>query len=107
MTLYHATKKNNVFPIMREGLKAGTDGAVYFSDTPENALKFMVVGNTEREEYAVIPVEFETDDIEESHDHDESFFKCKAWAYNGDIPKERIPMLKDIPLFEVRFEEKQ
>lgn len=100
MILWHATQKNNVFPIQMEGLRAGFDGFVYFTDSPEHALRFLNHGQTE--EIAVIPVDLDPEEVEESFDHNEEYFGCKAWIHEGDIPKDRIPKsLDDILLYKI------
>ena len=45
-TLYHATPKNNTFSIMREGIKAGIDGIVYFCETAEESLAYIYLFNS-------------------------------------------------------------
>lgn len=42
---------------------------------------------------SVIEIELDENEVAESYDHSEAFFKCKAYMHNGDIKltgKERI-----------------
>ena len=78
--LYHATDKRNEEKIMNEGLLPGIDGGVYFAASPDNALKFMAF-KFEAKEVIVLKVrtrELDPKLMEESFDHSEMFFQCKA-----------------------------
>lgn len=88
--LYHATDKRNEEKIMNEGLLPGIDGGVYFADSPDNALKFIAF-KFEAKEVIVLKVrtrELDPKLMEESFDHSEMFFQCKAWVYMGTVPPE-------------------
>lgn len=96
---YHATKKENVFSIIKNGLKAGVSGYVYLSDTVDGALEFMTIRG-EGGEYAVIPVYLDRNEVEEGIDHNKKYIKANSFVYDGDIPRDRIATeLHDIPLF--------
>lgn len=87
-TFYHATYYDNMGYIIRGGLKPGTDGLIYLTDSPEAAIKFACFMDRTKQIVTVnvhIP-NAELAKVEESHDHDESFFKCKAYAYESAIP---------------------
>ena len=105
MTLYHATEKRNVFSILPNGLKAGFDGRVYFADSPENAMKFLIakMRKGEEKEIAVIPVDIDDSKVNPSDDHNKQYFKCDAYYVDGDIEKECLPQnLGDVLSFKVR-----
>ena len=95
MKYYHATRIFNIPSIYEKGLLKGIDGGIYLADTPTNASKFLLVrGITD---FAILPLEIEdTENIEESYDHSESFFGCKAWLYCNDIPVNKLPKIDDI-----------
>ena len=100
-TYYHATRKENVFSIKTEGLKAGPDGFVYLSDTVDGAITFMRIRMIEGL-YAVIPVYLEEEDIQEGTDHNRDIIKANSFVYEGDIAPENVEHnLDNIPLFEL------
>ena len=80
---YHATDFENLIPILDEGLKVGPDGIVYLTETPEDALKFVMLRGLKS--ILVIEVEVEEGKVEEQFDHNYNFFKCKAYGHDGDI----------------------
>lgn len=87
-TYYHATPYENLYSILDEGILAGPDGLVYLTDSPENAIKFLAIRLIE--DVAVIQVDLEEDQVEESFDHNEVFFDCKAYFHEGDINPDNI-----------------
>lgn len=102
-TLYHATPKNNTFAIMREGIKAGIDGIVYFCETPENCLAYMrgyVIAHGFHE-FATIPVKFTDEEFANMGKNiDNTAELPTAYAYEGDISADRVPHnLNKIPLW--------
>lgn len=106
-TLYHATPKNNIFSIMQEGIKAGIDGIVYFCETPENSLAYMrgyavAYGCNE---FAVIPVKFTDEEFANMGKNvDNSSELPTAYAYEGNIPADRVPHnLNEIPLWGMKL----
>jgi hypothetical protein len=105
-TLYHATKKENVFPIMREGIRAGNDGYVYFCETPEECLDYvsLYARYLQCYEYAVIPVYFTDEEVENMGKNiDNSAGLPMAYAFKGSIAADRIPQdLNQISLWKFR-----
>lgn len=88
---YHATPSKNLLSIIREGIKAGCDGVVYLAKTKEDALKFVCIrcfANSEN--IVVLEVELPEDKVFETFDHNQQFFKCKAYGYTGNIPEKAI-----------------
>lgn len=82
-TYYHATDKKNIDSIISEGIKPGFDGMVYLCEIPEDACKFMLVHGYH--EAAVFEVSLDENDVEESFDHSQAFFGCRAYMYKGII----------------------
>lgn len=89
---YHATKPENLGSILSNGLRPSWDGLVYLADSVENAAKFGFFANDGKEVMIYTVKTFKADEskLEEVHDHSEQFFGCKAYGYNGAIPKERL-----------------
>lgn len=87
MKFYHATLNKNLYSIIHNGLKMGIDHCVYLADSKENAYKFVRIRTNEP--ILILEIDIPTDksnNIFESFDHSETFFKCKAWKYTNDIP---------------------
>lgn len=86
---YHATDAKGFASISLEGIK-GKYG-VFLADSPQNAVKFLLLrGYSEIYTFEIPASKLDASQIEESFDHDERFFQCKAWIYNKDIPLEAI-----------------
>ena len=98
MKFYHATTIKNAESIAEEKvIKKGWDGMVYLCTKKEDACKFLFVRLIR--EVCVIEVDLNEEDVEESFDHSESFFKCKAYMHKGDIKltgKENVETYKMI-----------
>lgn len=82
-TYYHATPYRNLESILDQGIFKGCDGVVYLADTKENAAKFIAIRGCF--DILVCEVQLNEANVEESFDHSETFFKCKAYIYNEDI----------------------
>ena len=77
MRFYHAAPKETMMKIYAEGvLKKSWDGVVYMCKDPIDACKFLVIRGMRQ--MSVIELELDEKEVEESHDHSETFFKCKA-----------------------------
>lgn len=85
---YHATPFINLNSIVEAGIRKGTDGVVYLTTEPKDAVKFVAIRGYK--EVLVCRVDLEESLIAESFDHNEAFFGCKAWTYGEDIPPESI-----------------
>lgn len=84
MKFYHATLKENMKKIIDEQrIRQSWDGVVYLCKQAVDSCKFLAVRGVR--EMSVIEIELNESDVEESFDHSESFFKCKAYMYYGDI----------------------
>jgi hypothetical protein len=86
--LYHATPMDNLFK-MNDGIKAGPDGLVYFSDSYVHAVSFLMFRNERKlVVFKVDTSKLDKDKIEESFDHSFDFFHCRAFTYDGDVPND-------------------
>lgn len=84
MRFYHAAPKETMMKIYTEGvLKKSWDGVAYMCKDPIDACKFLVIRGMRQ--MSVIELELDEKEVEESHDHSETFFKCKAYIKHGDI----------------------
>lgn len=86
---YHATPFENFESIARQGiLKSKFEGVVFLTEKPQEAVRFLAVRLCR--EILVCEVEIDESLVEESFDHNEVFFKCRAYVYRGDIKPEEI-----------------
>lgn len=84
MKFYHATTPENMQKIIDDGkIKHSFGGEVFLCKKPLDACKFLVLRGL-RKVY-VIEVELNKNNVQESYDHAESFFRCKVYVHNGDI----------------------
>lgn len=88
MKYYHATELKNLGNILVEGIKPGIDGVVYLTTAPEDALKFLAIRGIQ--DIVVFEVKLLQSWVEESFDHNQAFFKCRAYCYYGTIQPEKI-----------------
>lgn len=90
MIYYHATEFTNLSSILENGIHPGCDGEVYLCKKPEEALRFVVIRNIgTHKKYLVCKVDLRSG-VEESFDHSEEFFRCRAYMYNKNIPSSNI-----------------
>ena len=87
-TYYHATPLENLESIMDQGIRKGYDGVVYLTEKPDEAARFVAIRGCMK--ILVLGVELEEDLVNESFDHSQAFFKCKAYSYSDDIPADEI-----------------
>lgn len=80
---YHATPFENLGSIFAKGIRKGCDGVVYLTEKPEEAVRFIAIRGCKK--VLVIEVEIEENLVKESFDHSQAFFRCRAYAYPGDI----------------------
>ena len=88
MKYYHATDIKNMISITLEGIKTEIDGCVYLTKTKEDAVKFIAIRTNN--DIIVFEVELNENNVKESYDHNEKFFKCKAYYYDKDITPDKI-----------------
>lgn len=94
MLLYHATELSNLPSIKEEGLKTNLEG-VFFAEHADLAATFLFLRGVNN--IVVLAVEFGENDVEESFDHSEEWFKrtlkkdsCKCYTYSHDVSPENI-----------------
>lgn len=92
---YHATPSKNLLSIMSEGIKTGCDGVVYLAETREDALKFICIRCFE--DIVIFEVKLSEDKVDETFDHSQQFFKCKAYGYAGNISRKAIQNVWEYP----------
>lgn len=84
MKYYHATSNENMRKIMEEKrIRKSFDGVVFLCREPIDSCKFLVLRGMRK--VSVIEVQLDEKNVEESYDHSESFFQCKAYMHHGDI----------------------
>lgn len=82
---FHGTSYSNLLKIIEDGkIKSSIEGIVYLAKTKEDAFKFVALRYM-TEDIAVIELELDEKNIEETFDHSSVFFKAKAYGYEGDI----------------------
>lgn len=98
MILYHATSYRNLPRIIAGGLQTHF-GEIYFADSVKEAAVFVALRYEHK--IAVIPMEFEEQEVRESFDHNENLLKklfklnsVKCYTYEHNIPATRIDLDK-------------
>lgn len=90
MYLYHATKFKNLPSIVREGLKTGIDGVIYFTTSEQHSVNWIDMTNIDGDDLLVIRVDtkdLDEDLLDDGNDHDPEFFKgITVKTYSKDIP---------------------
>lgn len=87
-TYYHATPYENLESIMSKGLMRGCDGVIYLTEKPEEAARFVAIRGYHK--ILVIGIDVEEDSVEESFDHSQVFFNCRAYTYSEDIEPDKL-----------------
>lgn len=94
-TFYHATSKENLVDILENGLKAGYDGCVYMAEKEDEAVRFLAVRLVpEIVTFKIRIHKKDYDKIQETFDHNQRFFKCRAFGYFGNIEVKDIEASK-------------
>ncbi|VUW95790.1 Uncharacterised protein [Streptococcus pasteurianus] len=98
MKLYHYSTLENFPSIQREGLKIGSDGFVYLAESHELARAFAYFYGLQA--YALFEVDIEPNEISESTDHNEEYFKgltqktsAKCYISEHNIPADRVKLI--------------
>ncbi len=98
MKLYHYSTFENFPSIRREGLKIGGDGFVYLAESHELARAFAYFYGLQA--YALFEVDIEPNEISESTDHNEEYFKgltqktsAKCYIREHNIPADRVKFI--------------
>lgn len=87
-TYYHATPFENLDSIMEKGILKDRYGYVYLTTKPDEAARFVAIHMCR--DILVVEVDLEEDLVEESFDHSQTFFKCRAYRYQGDVSPDDI-----------------
>ena len=93
----------NLISIMENGIKPSSDGIVYLTQLPDEAVMFLVFRGLS--EIVVIAVKLDTNSVGEVFDHNPSFFRCRAYGYRGQISSDKIVMKKCMKFNLSRLEE--
>ena len=96
MKLYHATTQANFNKIVEDGFLRpyGFDRCIFLADNKTSAAMFLAL----RGEKKIIVFEVDSnvlyeDELTESFDHSQSFFKCRAYMYTDDISLDDVDMI--------------
>jgi hypothetical protein len=90
---YHATDKRNYINIMSKGIKKSKmEGAIFLADSFEHAAIFLAFRGVPIVVFKVDASKLNMSKMHESFDHSFEFFKCRAFAYIGDISPDAIDM---------------
>ena len=86
--LWHATPFHNLANILTYGLRTGCDHVVYACENATDAAKFVAIRGVKD----ILLVQFEVDeqDVDESFDHSQAFFQCRAFAISHSIEPESL-----------------
>ena len=82
-TYYHATSFENLDSIFEKGIQTGCDDVVYLCEKPDEAARFVAIRGYKK--ILVVGVNLKEDMVEESFDHSQAFFKCRAYMYPENI----------------------
>ena len=91
---YHATLKDNLYSIMKDGIKKDhLYGGVFLADSSQNAAKFLIIrGIKDIIVFKIDASKLNKNKLEESYDHSREFFKCRAYIYFDNIKPNAIDM---------------
>ena len=97
--MWHATPYENLVGILDDGIKAGNPRLVYLCENGIDAAKFIVVRGVKKILLLKVKI-YKSDEnkIVETFDHSESYFKCRAFGYRGNIPVAKIKEYRCIDL---------
>lgn len=99
---YHGTSYANLFKIIDDKkIKTGIDGLVYLAKSKDDAFKFVALRYM-TEDIVVIEMELDDNNIIETFDHSQTFFKARAYGYKGDISTDKVTNCWKYPI-EERF----
>ena len=96
-TYWHATDYNNLLSIYSKGILANNiEHCVFLCETEQDAAKVLVIRGCKK--ILLCQVEVDKDKVIESFDHNQEFFRCKAYMYPQDIPSNQIKQYRVINL---------
>ena len=85
---YHATPMENLDSILTNGIRKGIDGLVYLAEAPDEAARFVLIRGCK--DILVLEVEVEEGLVEETFDHSQVFFGCRAFGCKSSIDSSDI-----------------
>lgn len=89
MKMYHATSYSNLYSILDDGIITNNaEGIIYLCEKPEEAARFPYMHLVR--DIVVFEVEVNKKNIIETFDHNEVFFRCRAFGHIGNIPASKI-----------------
>lgn len=86
--LWHATAYDNLGSIIARGLQTGCDHVVYACENATDAAKFVAIRGVK--DILLIQFEVNEQDVDESFDHSQAFFKCRAFSVSHNIEPESL-----------------
>lgn len=87
---YHGTSYKNLLKIINDKkIKASIEGIVYLTKSKQDALKFISFRYM-TEDIAVIELNLDDNNIIETFDHSQNFFKARSYGYKGDIDTSNV-----------------
>lgn len=97
---YHGTSYSNLLKIIEDGkIKTSMEGIVYLAKTKEEAFRFVAIRYM-TEDIAVIELELDDSKIMETFDHNQKFFKARAFGYEGEIDTQLVTNCWKYPIEE-------
>lgn len=87
-TFYHATSFDNLISILERGIMPSFEGIVYLCETEQDAAKFVALRGCK--DMLICVVSLNENDVHETFDHSEAFFKCKCFGHTGTIKTSQI-----------------
>lgn len=91
-TYYHCAPFENLPGILGEGLVPGCEGIVYLTEDPRRSAMFVAIRGVK--EILNVIVELDEEEVVETFDHSQAFFKCRCFGYPGTIPPEKLKFCK-------------
>lgn len=101
MKLYHATTQENVSKIIKDwAIKPqGFDKCIFLADNKTSAAMFLAIrGEKEIVVFEVDASKLDNSKLERSFDHNEKFFRCKAYMYTDKISLDDVDELYEYHL---------
>lgn len=90
MKYYHGTTEENALSIIKDKtIYTGYDKCVYLCSTPQDCIKFLSIRGVDSVYVFEVDIP-EHVSVQESFDHNENFFKCKAYYIDRNIPEDWI-----------------
>lgn len=86
MIMYHATDMENLGSILSNGIRPSIEGIVFLAETPEDAIKFIMLRGYPQ----IVALKVDVEDVFETFDHNSNFYSCRAFAVKGTIEPDSI-----------------